>query len=468
MPPAAPVRWCEVKGTLSHIPVEVYLEIFEHMKPSRNEFENDVKDAGIDHNKNYRILLRNLAQVCRQFCYLALTGLIHSIEIEPEIYNFLYDAASADRTLLGLCSGYTAFCRNVREGKEPSTSLVHLIHEVKFTDWDLAIRVNDHTQYISKEAVEGVNPYLKKFTETLPKMPNLRSLVFCKSHIEQFVFQEIIKCKKLKYLTFDRCTFSTDIPEEVFSQLFSELPSLSSFDHLWWPNYCITWPAIRHFPTRAEEQEYNPFQNIEWSQRLEHWSPVTLSLVQTNALASYPENMPFLENLTSLSIRFLQETQIPDFALALSHALNINTLSVDTVYTEEEPSPEIYAHLGHPTLPHLHTIHCPPPMGQHLIPNKRLREISLIGSNIDKATEVWVLDQIPGFDTTTCVLESLRLVLGSPVKLSIPGLVMMTLCDPDNIGLVEEKLSTLERLEIESTVGGCYERVRPGEVRRFR
>lgn len=170
--------------TLSPIPNEIYLRIFDYIQPAETF--------------NYTRVLSDLALVCRFFCFTILPRIYKKLE--------LVGSAHTDST-----PNYSAFCRAVVKDAEPARTLAKHVRECAFRGWTCS---DDHLTW-------SYNAFLGLYCNALGMMSGIETVHLHSTPISRTMLRTIRGLKRLKVLSIFSCTFQNDVTEKDIAKLSS-------------------------------------------------------------------------------------------------------------------------------------------------------------------------------------------------------------------------------------------------------
>lgn len=313
------------------IPNEIYLEIFDNLKPVIDDQEDDPTD--------YSNALSNVALVCRFFCAVAISRRFESLTFAG---NTRADSPSS------AVAGGAPFCRAVNKDKEPAKSLAKFVKACTFDAWGIENSGGAGPQWAR-------NAFLGIYCQAITRMPHLESISIFDTAVDKRLLKAVCRCRKLRTLLFRGCTFRNDVEKNDVDQLTSlALISLQFYDihgplldHLDWPVELRVFGAPSHRVTRKVQ-----WQNL-----------CTLSLSRGSNLDHLFHLLEGAPHLTKLTISFVDSLTEPP-----------STLSIPTT-----------------TIPHLRTLSCPPTLARYLIPGRPVEELDLSGEHLPDTFGLWSL-----------------------------------------------------------------------------
>ncbi|KAJ3902696.1 hypothetical protein F5879DRAFT_990813 [Lentinula edodes] len=182
----SPERRSSDHKQLSPIPLEIYLEIIDHIRPRDGIYISP------QHVYECMNSLRNLALVCRYFC----------AQILPCLYKVLIFCPKPEEESLGnrrdvLSRTFIPFCQDINRGEAFAESLALEVTQCDIRDW---IDVPSETLDTSP-----VKASLDALIEALPAMTNLTSIVLSRTTLTPTLLENILRLEKLASLRIQCC-----------------------------------------------------------------------------------------------------------------------------------------------------------------------------------------------------------------------------------------------------------------------
>ncbi|KAF8804915.1 hypothetical protein BYT27DRAFT_7169820 [Phlegmacium glaucopus] len=168
----SPVR----RGNLSPIPNEVYIEIFNYLRPPDSK-------PWID--PVYRRDFSRIALVCRFFCSVMLPWIFESIEFAGKNPNG------------SLSLNHAPFCRSIIHGSGSAQTMATYVKRCSFSDWILD-QNDTPSSWCNKE-------FQTLYSRALALMPNVEELKLTRIYINKHLLKSIMELKCLTSLSLDRC-----------------------------------------------------------------------------------------------------------------------------------------------------------------------------------------------------------------------------------------------------------------------
>ncbi|KAF5310251.1 hypothetical protein D9619_010297 [Psilocybe cf. subviscida] len=316
---------------LSPLPAELYLEIFEHLKPPENpEAPRETHD------------LRSLAQVCRYFCAVMM----------PRIFEVVFIDGGADENHSG-----TSFCQSICNGDQTAlTAASHVkIFRITSTSVDLG--------WSYKE-------FLSLYAKAILRMRNLVEISLVQTSITNGLLKAIVSLPGLKKLVLQGCN-----PRKLRQQLLDQLSHLQ-----------LETLYVENLDMDEEDDEEHSAPARAFFTRLPLQNVVILKAlcpyVSEQILALPP--LLNLQDFHALSLRV--GVNFPDI---LSKMPNLKRLEIHSL---DFPSSDTIFRGHLPTLHHLQEVCAPMVVLEKVIPGSSISSIEVsyrvhCGSNYDKLSE---------------------------------------------------------------------------------
>ncbi|KAJ4481152.1 hypothetical protein J3R30DRAFT_3866162 [Lentinula aciculospora] len=263
---ASPVRSSGLR-ILEPIPVELYLMIFDYIKPRKDsyEYERTILKRMND--------LRNMSLVCRYFCAEILPWLFESLVFHPNLPK-----GDTGRNSMS----YIPFCRSLNQGEILAKSLALQVKQCVIRDWLDVLNAN----------AAAAKAFLNIHMSALPYMTNLHTISLSRTRLVPSLLAHIRRLPNLQSLTINCCDFTEILPKHA--QKYASRSKLKSF---------------RLFLGDKEEDTVHPPDDLV----LKEFLPLVMKLSKLgtdswlfmNALFSSDALPSTLETLEILSVRDL-------------------------------------------------------------------------------------------------------------------------------------------------------------------
>ncbi|KAJ3929237.1 MAG: hypothetical protein NXY57DRAFT_1017664 [Lentinula lateritia] len=320
---------------LDAIPAELYIMIFDYVKPRNDCYES--KKTIIRRTND----LRNMSLVCRYFCAEILPWLFKSVVFHPGgLYNGVTTRAEKD------AMSYIPFCRSIKQDEKFARSLALQVKQCSIRDWLDAPNTN----------TAMVKAFLNTHIDSLPHLTNLTAITLSRMPLAPQLLAHIRRLLHLTSFTIDRCDFAEISPKHV--QKLAAKSKLKSF-RLW---------VRSKDDSDDEDDEVHALVVKEFLPLIVNLSEFgTDSWLLMQALISCHDTLPpLLETLEILSIR---DTKVLCEYLYKLPALT--SLTMDSAL-----STTVYSNISLSRLTSLRHLTCPPHFVSHFSGSHELASLS--------------------------------------------------------------------------------------------